>query len=227
MALQEDEARNQRRRTLNRRLLIVAVALVLLTSLVALGSLLYEVLLLRSGRSRMATETSGSTRNSAGKQAIELRPGLHPLDLLPPVIEGFTTTARQRLPGRQGYAAEAFYTSKNEDLSPAAPFNTYVRIIFHQSSSQAAEEIKRSGGKRYPVAAGTVDVASQSMVSGYEAGRGAYFLGWTLRQYSIEVDTSYTIYVPPSGGTALSEVSRNVAAAVKTHAERTISEGSN
>ncbi len=139
-----------------------------------------------------------------------LNPPLKPLRILPTEITGFETTARQPTPGER-YAAEAIYNPENEELSPAAPLNTYVKITFHGSEEEASGKIKQTLADRYNRDSIVTAVDGQAAYAGYGENDGSYYLAWNWKGYSIEITTSYTQIVPQERGTLLSDLSSKVA----------------
>ncbi len=192
-----------------RRIVILAVILVIISFAGCIASSIAEVIALTPPK-----KIAERIKTIAQKQAEEPKPAIHPLDMLPELIKGFNTNARQKMAGAEGYIAEAIYQPDDTDLITRIPLNTYVSITYYYSGKEAEDAIEASAAEQYPVDKKPIEIDGTNVLSGFDSNRGSFYIGWTMKQYSIELVTSFTLKIPPRGDSFLTDYGERVSIAV-------------
>jgi hypothetical protein len=205
----KERLRSLKDRSFEEKLVILAIVLVLLSLAGCTVSSILEVMALRPPK-RFVREG----KIFVGKPS-ELKPPIHPLDVLPERIEGFLTNGRQKTPGAEAYMAEALYQPDDKDTATMMPMNTYAGVTYHESNQAAEKAIAANTQERYPRDKESWKVGEGlNVISGLDSSGGSYFIGWTAGQYSIQLFTSFTLKVPPNSEELLVDYGKKVLAAV-------------
>jgi hypothetical protein len=196
--------------------ILILILLALLSCIPAALSLNREVgLVTFSGLELRAGEFKKKQNNEKPVLPAEARnitPEVQPLDILPLQIEGYLTGARHKVAG-ENTIAEAYYEPDTEQAKQLSPYNCYVRISYLPSTQEAEKSIELSLD-RYPVGKKRLRLGDLSATESYESSQQGYFIGWTAKNYAIEVDTSFTRGKHPGAVNHLVGSGREVAASV-------------
>ena len=204
-------------RPFEEKIVFLVTALLLLSLVGCSVSAIAEIIALRPPKKFVRERSVVS-----GKLRAEPKPPVHPLEMLPEMVEGFRTNARQKMPGAEGYIAEAIYQPDDSDVITMTPLNTYVSITYHYSKKKAEEAISLSVQERYPLKKRPVEIDGVKATSGFDDGSGSYYVGWTLGQYAIELYTTYTVKVPPNGEDLLVDYGKKASIAVGNRSQNAL-----
>ena len=192
---------------------LVLILLALLSFVPAAFSLNREVgLVSPSGLEIRAAKFKKQQNNGQAAlqgEAPTIAPGIEPLEFLPPQIEGYLMGARHPIAGEK-YSAEAFYQPDTQQAKLIAPFNSHVRISYLPSRQEAKKSIELSL-ERYPVRRKQLKLGDLIATESYEADQQGYFIGWTVDEYAVEVDSSFTRGKHPGATGQLVNSGRDVA----------------
>ncbi len=164
-------------------------------------------------RAQKLQDTKGKKKDAApDKRGQAIQPEVAPLDLLPSTIEGYMTQGRHKVAGERN-VAEAFFQPDTEQATHITPYNCHVRVS-HQPSKQKAREIIALSLKRYTVGRRQLKLGDLAVTEAYEQEKMAYYLGWTMGNYAIEIDTSFIRAKHPGYTNHLVSSGREVAISV-------------
>lgn len=158
--------------------------LVLISFLIMISSTMTEYFLQPSNKIQFVPKIKK-------QKILKLKPPVKPLKLLPSEIDGFHSIVIHDVPGEIN-SAEALYESENmENVSSAAPLNTYVRIAFHQTKSEAENKINEAKAT-FKNSPRSVQLYDREVYTAYNDSKSTAYYAWTIQKYSVEIDTTYT-----------------------------------
>lgn len=204
--------------SLDRTLKMVAIGLVISSIIIGLLTTVGEFI---ASRHSVAGYRKPAVTTRLPEKVTKLNPPVPPLEIMPTDVVGFETTFRQQVPGELN-AAEAIYKSSNEDLSPTAPIDTYVRITYYGSVKEARDSIRRAVKDQYHQDSKMATVGKQPVYTGYDGDYGSYYLAWNWQNYAIEVTTSYKESIPKERGNLQSKLSSMVAQSLVEVLQRSV-----
>ncbi len=193
-----------------RRYFRVLLAIAILTSLASLAVCAVEYRGLPKG-------APYEERSGAMKPVLPpvVKPSIKPLEFLPDQILQYTTKARHAIPGSTRPAAEGIYETADMNLILAMPMNTYVKVTYFPSRSEAVQDVSSTLSGRYPLDNRQLPIGGAIAQAGYSRDEGSYFIGWAHDAYSIKLFTSFTNSVPAAGKGKLEDHALPVAKAVE------------